>query len=116
MLLAEFSRTEQRTCRRAGHYMMQPTQLHAYRSALLAHNTANVARLQFEEARDLRLVWQRPCLSKPVYHVLQQFIAWIQYLQHLSVHLLLLILAQRCLQHLTLAHTLGTAEGRAKED
>lgn len=85
-------------------------------ATLLAYNSSNVARLQLEEARDLRFVWQRPCLSKPVYHVLQQFVAWIQYLQHFSVHLLLLVLAQRCLQHLTLAHALGTAEGRAKED
>jgi hypothetical protein len=96
--------------------LRQPTQQHAYRSTLLAYNSSYVARLQLEEARDVRFIWQRPCLSKAVYHVLQQFIAWIQYLQHLGVHLLLLILAQRCLQHLTLAHTLGTAEGRAKED
>jgi hypothetical protein len=96
--------------------MRQSTQQHTYRSTPLAYDSSYVARLQLEEARDVRFVWQRPCLSKPVYHVLQQFIAWIQYLQHLSVHLLSLILAQRGLQYLTLAHSLGAAEGRAKKD
>jgi len=96
--------------------MRQPAQQHTYRCTLLAYNSSYAARLQLEEARDVRFVWQRPCLSKPVHHVLQQFIAWIQYLQHLGMHLLLLILAQRCLQHLTLAHSLSAAEGRAKED
>jgi hypothetical protein len=88
-----------------------------YNPILLAYNPPYVARLELKEAHDPSLVRLTPhLLQEAIDQVLQVCIPWLQHLQSGRLHLIVVVLTPRCLEHLHLVHPLRASKRRAEED